>query len=144
MPTPQTQLRVFLAKYDPAVGSETRRALRKLRALVPGATELVYDNYNALVVGFGPSERASEAVFSLAVFPKWVTLCFIQNGPEIPDPDRFDATRWIGSNKSAATTGPDYLAFGLGRWSCPGRFLAVLGKSCNLISFHTTRSLGFA
>ena len=24
---------------------------------------------------------------SLAVFPRWVTLCFIQNGPDIPDPD---------------------------------------------------------
>jgi hypothetical protein len=50
--------------------------------------ELVYDNYNALVVGFGPSERASEAVISLALFPKWVTLCFIQNGPQLPDPGR--------------------------------------------------------
>jgi hypothetical protein len=59
-----------------------------MRALVPGATELVYDNYNALVVGFGPSERASDAVLSLAIFPRWVTLCFIQNGPDIPDPDR--------------------------------------------------------
>ena len=44
---------------------------------------MVYDNYNALVVGFGPSERASEAVVSLAIFPKWVTLCFLQNGPRI-------------------------------------------------------------
>ena len=85
---PAAQLRGFLAKFDPAVASEARRALAKMRALVPGAVELVYDNYNALVIGFGPSERASEAVFSLAVFPRWVTLCFIQNGPEIPDPDR--------------------------------------------------------
>ena len=53
---------------------------------MPGAVELVYDNYNALVIGFGPGERASNAVVSLAVFPRWVTLCFIQNGPDIPDP----------------------------------------------------------
>lgn len=86
--TAAAQFRAFLAKYDPAVAAEARRALTKTRALVPGATELVYDNYNALVVGFGPSERASDAVISLAIFPKWVTLCFIQNGPDIPDPDR--------------------------------------------------------
>ena len=82
------QFREFLAKFEPAVAAEARRALGKTRALVPGAMELVYDNYNALVVGFGPSERASEAVISLAIFPRWVTLCFIQNGPDIPDPDR--------------------------------------------------------
>jgi hypothetical protein len=84
---PAAQWRSFLAKYQPKTAAEARRALTKMRALLPGATELVYDNYNALVVGFGPSERASEAVVSLAVFPKWVTLCFLQNGPRIPDPE---------------------------------------------------------
>ena len=83
-----TQFRGFLARFDAKVAAEARRALAKMRALVPGATELVYDNYNALVVGFGPSERASEAVLSLAIFPRWVTLCFIQNGPQIPDPEK--------------------------------------------------------
>lgn len=87
-PSAAAQFRGFLAKHDPAVAADARRALTKVRALVPGAIELVYDNYNALVVGFGPSERASEAVLSLAIFPRWVTLCFIQNGPEIPDPDK--------------------------------------------------------
>ena len=86
--SPTAQWRSFLAKYHPKTAAEARRALMKMRALVPGATEMVYDNYNALVVGFGPSERASEAVLSLAVFPKWVTLCFLQNGPRIPDPDQ--------------------------------------------------------
>ena len=85
--TTAAQFQAFLAKYDRAMAAEARRALTKARALVPGATELVYDNYNALVVGFGPSERASEAVISLAIFPRWITLCFIQNGPDIPDPD---------------------------------------------------------
>ena len=56
-----------------------------MRALAPGAVEIVYDNYNALVVGFGPSERASDAVLSLAVYPKWVTLFFLQ-GAKLADP----------------------------------------------------------
>ena len=58
-----------------------------MRALLPCAIEMVYDNYNALAIGFGPSERASEAIFSLAVFPRWVTLCFLQ-GAKIPDPGK--------------------------------------------------------
>ena len=78
----------FLAKYSPEAAANARSALARLRRQVPGAVELVYDNYNALVVGFGPSDRASEAVLSLAIFPRWVTLCFIQNGPDIPDPER--------------------------------------------------------
>ncbi len=40
-----------------------------MRSYLPGATELVYDNYNALAIGFGPSERASEAIFSIALYP---------------------------------------------------------------------------
>ena len=87
-PSAAAQFRGFLARYDPAVAAEARRALTKTRALVPGAVEMVYDNYNALVVGFGPSEQASEAVLSLAIFPRWVTLCFLQTGPEIPDPQK--------------------------------------------------------
>ncbi|KAJ5020332.1 hypothetical protein J3E73DRAFT_376969, partial [Bipolaris maydis] len=30
----------------------------------------------------------------------------------------------------AETTGPGYLAFGLGKWSCPGRGLAVIEMKC--------------
>ena len=69
------------------MAAEARSALARLRRLVPGAVELVYDNYNALVVGFGPSERPSEAILSLVAYPKWVTLCFLQDAPELPDPE---------------------------------------------------------
>jgi hypothetical protein len=33
-----------------------------------------------LVVGFGPTERASEAIFSIALYPTRVNLCFLQGG----------------------------------------------------------------
>lgn len=85
--SPQAQLDSFLAKYSPTIAAGGRDALARTRRLVPGAVELVYDNYNALVIGFGPSERASEAVVSLALFPRWVTLCFLQGGPQLPDPN---------------------------------------------------------
>jgi hypothetical protein len=86
--TPQAQLESFIKKFTPAVAAEARASLKRMRALVPGAVELVYDNYNALAIGFAPSERASEAVLSIAVFPRWVTLCFLQSGPKLKDPKR--------------------------------------------------------
>jgi hypothetical protein len=85
--TPAAQLEGFLSRFLPDVAAEARAARARLRKLVPGATELVYDNYNALVIGFCPSERASDAVLSLAVYPRWVTLFFLQNGPQLPDPE---------------------------------------------------------
>jgi len=53
----EQQLDSFLAKYDPEVAAFARRALAKMRKLVPGAVEMVYDNYDWLVVGFSPTER---------------------------------------------------------------------------------------
>lgn len=58
-----------------------------MQKLVPGGFEFVYDNYNALVFGYGPTERPSEAVLSLAVMPRWVTLCFLK-GARLPDPKK--------------------------------------------------------
>lgn len=86
--TPAGQFTAFLSKYEPALRRDARASLARLRRHLPGAVELVYDNYNALVVGFGPSERASEAIVSLAFFPRWVTLCFLQYGPRLTDPQR--------------------------------------------------------
>jgi hypothetical protein len=81
----QQQLDSFLAKYDPEVASFARRTLTKMRKLVPGAVEMVYDNYNWLVIGFSPTERPSEAIFSIVLPPGRVTLCFLQ-GAGLPDP----------------------------------------------------------
>jgi Domain of unknown function (DU1801) len=84
---PNTQLAAFLAKFDPAVARQARTALAGVRAQLPGATELVYDNYNALAIGFGASERASDAFMSVAVYPRWVSIFFFP-GVGLPDPDK--------------------------------------------------------
>jgi hypothetical protein len=85
--TAQQQFETFLRKYDPAVASEGKKCLAKLRKLVPGAIEMVYDNYNFLVVGFCPSMRPSEAILSIVFTPRWVTLCFLQ-GKGLPDSEK--------------------------------------------------------
>jgi hypothetical protein len=58
-----------------------------LQKPVANAIEMVYDNYNALVVGFCPGMRPGEAILSIAVMPRWVTLCFLQ-AKGIPDPNK--------------------------------------------------------
>ena len=85
--SPEAQLETFLKKYNPAIADQARAILTRMRARLPGAIQLVYDNYNALVIGFGPSERASEAIFSIALYPRWVTLFFLQ-GAGLPDPQK--------------------------------------------------------
>jgi hypothetical protein len=56
-----------------------------LRKRVARGHELVYDNYNALAIGYGPNERTSEAFVSLACFAKGVHLYFT-HGKSLPDP----------------------------------------------------------
>jgi hypothetical protein len=75
--TPTQQLNGFIAKYSPEVAAIGRAVLKKMRTRIPGAIEMVYDNYNGLVVGFSPTERPSDAIFSIILFPRWVTLCFL-------------------------------------------------------------------
>jgi hypothetical protein len=70
------------------MAKDGRGALARMRKLVPGATEMVYDNWNGLVVGFAPTARPSDAVVSILMTPDHVTLCFIQDGPSLPDPER--------------------------------------------------------
>jgi hypothetical protein len=82
---PKKQLDSFLAKYNPEIASLGRSALTKMRKRLPGSIEMVYDNYNALVIGFVPNERPSDAIFSIVLYPDHVTLCFLQ-GAGIPDP----------------------------------------------------------
>ena len=56
-----------------------------MRARLPDAVELVYDTYNSLAIGFGLSEKASDAIFSIVRYPRYVTLFFLQ-GVHVPDP----------------------------------------------------------
>ncbi|MGA8765435.1 MAG: hypothetical protein WB559_00330 [Candidatus Acidiferrales bacterium] len=85
--SPKRQLDSFLARFTPEIAMLARRALAKMRKGMPNAIELVYDNYNALVIGFGPNERPSDAIFSIAIFPRKIGLCFLQ-GAKLPDPDK--------------------------------------------------------
>jgi hypothetical protein len=86
--SPETQLAGFLAKFTPEIAALAEAALARLTRRYPHARRMVYDNYNGLVIGFVPTERPSEAIFSLAVMADHLSLCFLQGGPALPDPDK--------------------------------------------------------
>jgi hypothetical protein len=85
--SPRQELDGFLSRYTPEIAGRARKVLQKMRARLPGAIELVYDNYNALAIGFGPTERASDAIFSIALFPRRVSLFFLY-GAKLDDPEK--------------------------------------------------------
>lgn len=66
----------FVAKYTPDIAAQLCEAREHLVTHFPRGFELVYDNYNALVFAFAATERATDAIVSVAGYPKWVTLFF--------------------------------------------------------------------
>jgi len=85
--SPQTQLTGFIAKFTPEIAALIKAVRARMRRRLPHAHELVYDNYNFFAIGYGPTERPSEAIFSIAAHARGVALCFL-NGARLPDPQR--------------------------------------------------------
>ncbi|CCH76595.1 conserved hypothetical protein [Nostocoides japonicum T1-X7] len=84
--TAEEELAGFVEKFAPPMQERIRACRAWMRARFPRAVELVYDNYNFFVIGYGPTERTSEAVFSLAAYRGGVNLVFAQRATELPDP----------------------------------------------------------
>ena len=81
----ESQLEVFLGRYLPGIAAIGRGAVRHLHARLPGCDALVYDNYQALAVGFSPDGKTGAGVLSIALYPRWVSLFFLQ-AEGLPDP----------------------------------------------------------
>jgi hypothetical protein len=84
---PEKQLDSFIGKYTPEIGTLAKAVLAKMRARLPGAVEVVYDNYNALAIGFSPTKTTSDVIFSITLYPRWVSL-FFMHGANLPDPKK--------------------------------------------------------
>lgn len=109
--SPQHQLAKFLAKYDPAIVTLAKKARAQMQQLLPGAVEMVYDNYNALVISFGTTERPSEALFSIVLYPRYVSLCFLF-GSKLHDPHKLlngagKRVRWIRLEDAGVLDDPE-------------------------------------
>jgi hypothetical protein len=81
------QLATFIGKFDPKMAKIIRACRAEMRKLLPTAIELVYDNYNFFVIGYASTERASDAIFSIAAAANGVGLAFI-HGASLPDPKK--------------------------------------------------------
>jgi hypothetical protein len=79
------QLDACLAAYEPGIQALMHHGLDRLDAVLPGAVRMVYDNWNATVVGYTPDGRARQAACSLAAYPRWVNLFFFV-GDALGDP----------------------------------------------------------
>ena len=83
----EQRLASFIGKFEPAHQRLIRAVRKALRTRLPGANELVYDNYNFFVVGYSPTERPSDAIVSIAAGASGVSVCFL-HGARLPDPDK--------------------------------------------------------
>src|SRR3984885_1649102 len=74
----ETQLASYFAKVEPKMDKLGKALRAKLRARLPGLFEIVYvyENQNALVLSYSPTERGFEAVCSISVYPDLVKLGF--------------------------------------------------------------------
>lgn len=69
-----------------------------MRARLPGALELVYDNYNALAIGYGPTERQADIIFFIAADPRRISPFFL-GGPRLDDPKRRTIVKSVSANQ---------------------------------------------
>ena len=81
----EAELESFIVRFLPEVAAVGREAVAKLRQRLPEADVLVYDNYNALAVGFAPGEKSSQAIMSIAFYPRWCSLFLTRR---VDDPEK--------------------------------------------------------
>ena len=62
----EQKLRTFIEKFEPDNQALIRAVRAALRKRFPTANELVYDNYNFFVIGYGPTDRPSDCFVSIA------------------------------------------------------------------------------
>lgn len=78
MTSSETQISSYFANCEPAMAKLGKALRKKLQARLPGLHEIVYvyENQNALVISYSPTERGYEGVCSISVYPDVVKLGF--------------------------------------------------------------------
>jgi hypothetical protein len=110
----EKQLAGFINKFDAKHRRLIRDVRKKLRERFSTANELAYDNYNFFVIGYGPNERPSDCIVSIAAAASGVGLCFI-HGASLPDPNRIllgegNQTRFIRLESASRLNRPEVKA----------------------------------
>jgi len=85
--SPEEQLKTFIDKFDTKNAALIRSVRKALRARLPTANELVYDNYNFFVIGYCSTEKPSDCIISIAAAANGVGLSFYY-GATLRDPHK--------------------------------------------------------
>ena len=96
VPPPTSEYLKFLRPYAPAIVELALATRRLVLEEAPGAVELVYDAYNAVVAGYSFTGRPGDAFIHIPIYAKWVNLGF-HRGSELDDPDHLlqGNGRWV-------------------------------------------------
>ena len=80
MKNAETQLAGYFAKYDSKMAKLGKALRAKLRERLPGLFEVVYvyENQNALVIAYSPTENGYDGLCSLGLYPSGAKLFFAQ------------------------------------------------------------------
>ena len=82
-PSPSARMSALLSRFPPETVGLAKKSLERLRRVLPGSTQIVYDYSKSVVVSFSMSERGYEGIVVLAISPSQVQLYFDKS---IPDP----------------------------------------------------------
>jgi hypothetical protein len=85
-PDVDRRIAAFIDKFSPDIAAQLRDVRQRLRVHFARGVEMVFDNYNALVFGIGPTDQSRDSFISIAGYPKWVTLFFL-DGAGLHDPE---------------------------------------------------------
>ena len=111
----ETQLASYFANFEPAMAKVGKALRAKMRARLPGLSEViyVYENQNSLVISYSPTGNGYDGLFSIALYPREVRLYFTQ-GPRLSKSDpnkllqgRGKAVRHVVLNSAADFDRPE-------------------------------------
>lgn len=84
-PSPAARFAELLSRFPPEIVALTKKCMPKVRRVLPGAIELVYDYSKSVVVSFSMSGKGYEGILALAIYADKVQLYF-GAGKSLPDP----------------------------------------------------------
>jgi hypothetical protein len=86
VPPPRPHYLEFLAPFEPRIRQLALATRKLVLEEARGATELIYDAYNAVATGFSFTGKPGDACMHIAVYAHWVNLGF-NRGSQLEDPD---------------------------------------------------------
>ncbi len=84
----EKQVAEWIARVAPEKATFFRAARRKMRALLPTATEVVYDYRTFVVISYAPGDKGYEAAMGLSTKAAKGLSLFFGEGATLPDPHK--------------------------------------------------------